>query len=1452
MSTSLLNYLHEAKSLANVNRVAHTQLVCRFPADLYDTGCPVLHVKFRVYEQYVRCTLDDLCRVDAKIDDDGDGGGGMAPPSAASGRVAMAKAARLVRALLRACDAPRAPPLPDHQAYSWFASCAGDDVTADDLVDVHDAVQAYVDREFAGAEPRVLPLTSWTGEREQGAADDNTGFGVGGHCDFWFFLVDGRASFINAVRATGGERDVCEGAGARSVESALAALNARTLPTARDLVHEAKQHGASLWNASLTSACDARFVCAKMFVHPVAHAAYVRRLLNVVRAEHGDAAEYATRMLALNDETAVNRPLALAFDGLDERVAQVPTGLRSAAARLDDDNDEAAMPEPPLRLSSASSLAVDPDDGGGGGGGIDSDVDGDPEAMEHADFLAQGVANSKFDAAENAKMEHDYLSTDLYAGAMDRETIKEFLKRRVVFQQMRYDNEVKLDDIARDHKPGTPAYQAAMTAYRLDAVRRATHAFFHHDLVSPTVKATRAWLAKKQPKIPQMLMCVKDLSSFGNFIHWLRNDMNTSYTPGLQLETMMFCYFATNAAFEYCEGHQIWVVLVGSHSLGKSYILRAVGMWMPPGAWVKVSYSTRMADMSGTDAIDVYLMNEELDPQRLGVDPVTGKDIVVDGFLKDMGTDNIVCIRQCDNDTDEATGKKTRRTVSVFALRQVAQLCAYNGQPSSDSSPVKARACIITMQSTSQENARIQDLQNAPSYTSPSREKKAITTDRQLLKSIVMYLFKMVESRALPDVNMDAFIEMTFLLRHLSERYHINITNPKSHDKMKRLCLLITVEYAAYAAACSEHAFSDVHAADDDGCVRFTEDTAIRIALEAQKFMVATREHVVFAFSLMRHEVLPENNHAIFSTIKSLYLRNTLQPQPEKALAAAAASSSSTRHEPKPAYVSAPVPTLSATQRRTRTDASYLLLPTPKGRCNLWDLADYLSQNMRDRIDPDVVRAELRRMQNTYVNVRVRCLDEADVRLNDKGGFESSTGQVPAEVPEKDGTFMTVRAPLLYVGRREMPHEPAKVAPAPANGSGGESSTQVQNLYNELHASSDTEQSNDGLATPTTGSKPKFQSSANKPPAYKHNDFIIAIALDPVTSGFEPLAIVREAIGSLAHACMEAEVERLALSFVGTVEIDDAAGTAKKSLLAPRVPTYVDVARNPCVVLSIVNTKARTESEAAMSRMFTTGERGEFAQLADPNDCMNTSPVIIVNTDTSKSAVTTHHVVAGLEPDLECTPNYFSYKLRLARVTARYLAIPPMTTTAELEAESKNLTQATELVSAFTRKPFASAAEATAFIENMRANNVAMLSNSTMASRTLARSDVDNVQEAYELRQKFEDDLNKKTHIEVVNRMFSSVLQETKNATSRKRAPSALHHTRNKFRVTNTLNVASLCRPNAPPAAPPPLAQPQPQPLALPEPGTPTTTTSSSSSSTGKKKAAAPSMSFLEQVETGL
>lgn len=835
------------------------------------------------------------------------------------------------------------------------------------------------------------------------------------------------------------------------------------------------------------------------------------------------------------------------------------------------------------------------------------------------------------------------------------------------FRKYRRLNEDELMDIAMAHPRGSQEYRIEMQRFKQRAVKQVVETFFGEgpdaNAVSAPIRESRLWLSKMKGKIPreisEMLVIAKHdideegadphFGPFFNFISHLIRDINTAFMPDALMEEAVLLVLTAPAGFWHYNGLRPNILLAGEASVGKSYLLNIATQLMPDGVVLAVSRETGASGLVDGMHTDLLMTKEEIGQNELGVDEY-GKEREVDSTQKDRLTNSIRTVKTMEIIKNPETGKTERVDKICHNCEEMARQAATNSKLPPAKNAALVRWIVRHIKHFTDPDHSIVKLISAGERNATPARVNAIKDHWKMFFIIQLLVEKAIEARAIADVNLDAMCEMGDLLDYVQNQYKFSVEDAKVMIKLKGTGRLFTVAYAVYAAACSELGAA-FRADPETGDYRKLRDVACDIIMEVEKYLCATREIVVYTFSLLHTEWMPSVRLSILETIRDMYLSGrpvfdnkelTAGFRDTKGRHVAFARGSGfggSEHNRTPDRIDwcGPPDSRIAEYDPSALDASCIALCDTNGSTKLDDVARHIVYNMQHRqISHDMVIRELRAMQTVRVDSLIRYHSAGCVDRSNTVPEPLRHPHTKEQVSQKMPLFFCGRLPPSALQRRSAAEAVAaynavqKTAPVPRFGVGGFG----------VPAGAATAQTENDMALGAAGVI-RFDNRAAGAAGGFRNDggqFACMILFEAVFAPTDPTMIIENAVRSLAHRFMTNPSQTFVLSGPTEVHVPypngerTLNGGARTHLLQIyTIPRTITVFRDDSVRL-LSNPKTTLQYELEAERIGMTSSRHRIAQKTQGVSGMESRNLFIAN-DPDATALCKHHEMIGIELD---------------------------------------------------------------------------------------------------------------------------------------------------------------------------------------------------------------------------
>lgn len=821
------------------------------------------------------------------------------------------------------------------------------------------------------------------------------------------------------------------------------------------------------------------------------------------------------------------------------------------------------------------------------------------------------------------------------------------------FWQFRRENGETLSKIEKAHGKGTASYNQEMQSFKRKAVQRVVDAFLGDSADSErlpnAIKEMSAALRKERVQIPEIPYVCAQIGPFGNYMFSLRMDLDGAFGPGPTMEDMELGIIVSMGGAWHHENLRPNVLYAGAHSVGKSYMLQAALKTVPDGVGYSCTHETAKAGLTDEMRTNLLQVFEELPLHHIAIDAY-GNPREVDSTEKDRLTNIFRTTVSIEIIKDPETGKTERKTVVYHAVEEMARLAATNSKLPEGSNAALARWIVRTVTPSTDMDHAIRPKIGALKMNNPSDETKMIVDDLKKFNTIVTLVEKCIQSKAIADVQLHAMVEMHKLLNFVTQEYKFNTEDPKMYKKIEGIARLLTVRYAVYMGACSERATHfRVHPVTK--APRRLRDVAVDMLIEIEKFLVTTREIVVYTFSLMRSEWMPTLRQEILQAIRDLYI--TGRKGFESDTAAGGGDASVTRKRGgarQPIHFCSPTHTdfYSYQESANLVDSSCIELKDEAGSTKLDDVAKFIARHVRGRVvEPQMVRRELIAMQSVLVTGPIWVHTAADKDKN-----------TPPRIFEihQNGTALQPQQtkPLFFCGRVPFATASTKLP----NGAQAEG-------YAATSADAAMTTSHGGFGSGGGGGG---QSASH----VKQPQFACMIMYDALKNPADHRSIVRKAIKSLAHRHMIGDSQTFVTSLYTELDVDypdidhivgdddddddsprqqqhkqrfgerivdkppSVKHTArpKHHLVIHEVPTLMTIEKDNRIIATMNNDRPLRPFQRVRASRLTEGARGEFGARVQYSASGETHHIPL-DTDVDHLALILHQTNIGMDHDNE-------------------------------------------------------------------------------------------------------------------------------------------------------------------------------------------------------------------------
>lgn len=431
-------------------------------------------------------------------------------------------------------------------------------------------------------------------------------------------------------------------------------------------------------------------------------------------------------------------------------------------------------------------------------------VELDPEEDAHMQEPEQGRSEQR-KSKKTPEEDPDSLESKNARGIFDesKQTLKEFLATQSDAYKIRHLNQKLQADMMRGLVKGTADYDRQMRAYRQQALVNATDAIMKDEKMPSAWSRSMRWYKELQTNgLPQMYCepMSYEVDSFANMILRQAERLESLFNFGQMLESAVLISIAFQSATAFSSKMVLHPVMMGGHSVGKSYTLTSIGKTLSEGVWsVMTQHSAKSMATAGDSSCKVHYI-DEASADNVGAN-IDNQNDEKTSLFKAIVTDPIVQSEVAFHDTD---GRKRGKDKFV-QIHHCVFAQNYDGrQPKSNSSVFQRLYPIYVDNIPTSDAHSITKLQNMQIDSDNDDFKEGLLHVEQLNSFFCMLTNYLIFTNVIRAPNLNGFKRYLQRFESNMEKHGYAIVNSKKNDQLTSIAMNLTIRYATYVALLSD------------------------------------------------------------------------------------------------------------------------------------------------------------------------------------------------------------------------------------------------------------------------------------------------------------------------------------------------------------------------------------------------------------------------------------------------------------------------------------------------------------------------------------------------------------------------------------------------------------------------------------------------------------------------
>jgi hypothetical protein len=431
-------------------------------------------------------------------------------------------------------------------------------------------------------------------------------------------------------------------------------------------------------------------------------------------------------------------------------------------------------------------------------------ADLDPEEDVFMPEAEQGRSEQR-KSKKSPEEDPDSLESKNSRGIFDesKQTLNEFLATQSYAYKVRHMNQKLQTDMMRGLEKGTDEYKRQMRLYRKQALENATEALMKDEkMPSAWSRSMRWYKALNDNNLPQMYCepMSYEVDSFANMILRQAERLESLFNFGQMLESALLISIAFQSATAFSQKMVIHPVMMGGHSVGKSYTLTSIGKTLSEGIWcVMTQHSAKSMATAGDSSCKVHYI-DEASADNVGAN-IDNQNDEKTSLFKAIVTDPIVMSSVTHHNSEE----RKRLTDKFVQIHHCVFAQNYDGrQPKSNSSVFQRLFPIYVDNIPTTDAHSITKLQNMQVDSDMDEFKEGLLHVEQLNSFFCMLTNYLIFTKVIRSPNLNGFKRYLQRFEANMARHGYTIVNSKKNDQLTSIALNLTVRYATYVAMLSD------------------------------------------------------------------------------------------------------------------------------------------------------------------------------------------------------------------------------------------------------------------------------------------------------------------------------------------------------------------------------------------------------------------------------------------------------------------------------------------------------------------------------------------------------------------------------------------------------------------------------------------------------------------------
>lgn len=383
------------------------------------------------------------------------------------------------------------------------------------------------------------------------------------------------------------------------------------------------------------------------------------------------------------------------------------------------------------------------------------------------------------------------------------QTFEEFVATQSAAYKTRYANLAALEAHTRGLEVGSDEYNAAMAAYRKQALALAVSVLMNDEKLPGALSQSMKWYKELEKKGKPLMFCEPmsyEVDPLANMVLRQLERLESMFNFGQMLEPAYLVGLAYQNSTAFSARLVVHPLCMGGHSTGKSYLLKAMGKTLSDGIWHPMTtHSAKSMATAGDSSCQVNFI-DEASAAMVGASTFNAND-EKESLFKAILTDPVVMSKVTFHN-----GETRTRGADLFVqIHHVVFALNYDGiQPKSNSALFQRFFPIYF------DNIPTSDMDSITKRQNLAEDFAFLEFNADVLHIERLYSFFcaianfLIFTKVVREPNMNAFRKYYDRFERNMQSHGYTIVNPKKLDMLCSIAHALTVRYAVYVAMLSD------------------------------------------------------------------------------------------------------------------------------------------------------------------------------------------------------------------------------------------------------------------------------------------------------------------------------------------------------------------------------------------------------------------------------------------------------------------------------------------------------------------------------------------------------------------------------------------------------------------------------------------------------------------------